>query len=273
MSKKKLIPRRDLLKLSATWIATGLTAPVLSTEACLDPTPEQPLGPFFPVPDTPIDTIDEGLGQNHEDIPPALAIAMANDNNLVKVMDRQGEASGTKIWIEGTITDQNCQPVEDASVIIWQASETGLYNHRLDQDNHEFSHPEEGHPIRRTHDPSFQYWGKYTTGKNGRYNFLSILPGFYPANLASSWYRPPHIHFMVSTIGRDPYITQMYFNCPSLEDNEFFQRLNNKDHLFQQAGVNRSKLLVDFRPKNKHQKYWPQYKENLLSGSFDIQIA
>ena len=99
---------------------------------------------------------------------------------------------------------------------------------------------------------------------DGSYTFKTIIPGFYPANLNSGWFRPPHIHFMVSAMGHEQLVTQMYFKG-DIENNDFIQKLNKKDPLLQSDSLSRAEkeaLVVNFR----------KHHVNGLSGNFDIKL-
>jgi len=141
-------------------------------EAC-QLTPAQTEGPFYPVKDQP----DE-------------------DNDLTFVRGSSASAKGKIIFVTGQVTDQNCSPVPNALVEIWQACVTGRYNHPND------TNPQ---PL----DPNFQYWGKAVTNGSGIYKFKTIIPGAYPAD--TDWIRPPHIHFKAHKVGYHELTTQMYF--------------------------------------------------------------
>jgi protocatechuate 3,4-dioxygenase beta subunit len=112
-------------------------------------------------------------------------------------------------------------------------SKFDLERFRVSDENHDFHHPKTGEIIKRTMDHSFQYWGKILTNENGEYEFKTIVPGFYPADLQSGWYRPPHIHFMVSATGYPQLVTQLYFKSDKIDNNEWIQELNEKDPILQ----------------------------------------
>ncbi|MFK8136887.1 MAG: hypothetical protein AB8E15_00880 [Bdellovibrionales bacterium] len=250
----KSISRRAFFKtgisLAGTVAASSVTASI-----CGLGTAEQPLGPFFPNEGTPVDPIRESDGG---------PISAANDNDLSFIRGRTGTADGQLFELSGKIIDQNCEPVESASVVIWQASHTGWYNHRGDNDNKRFVHPVTGSVMERKHDSSFQYWGKDISASDGSYNFRSIVPGFYPANLNAKWYRPPHVHFLISAPGYKQLITQMYFKG-DIKDDDFVQSLNQSDYLLQDENLSeaeRDALVVQFTENQK----------GILTGSFDIQI-
>lgn len=251
--------RRRFLKYTA-----GLAGTVVATKAigntCEVKTGEQPLGPFFPRPGTPKSEVRENPDKN-------VPIYLANDNDLTYVNGKPGNAEGQQVIVQGVVTDKNCKPIEGANIIIWQASHTGMYNHQGDDVNLDFKHPTTGKTIKRQHDQFFQYWGKDVTDKKGKYAFKTIVPGFYPANLESGWYRPPHIHFMVSAMGHEQLVTQMYFRGPRIKENQFIQELNKKDPLLQNPDLSqkeKDELVVFFNTVD--------FEGKLLSGKFDIKL-
>lgn len=188
--------RRNLLKMGAT-AAVSLVA----IEKALALTPTQPKGPFYPV----VDQVD-------------------TNSDLIYVGDSKISAKGEIVIIEGVVTDQRKRPVAGALVEIWQACETGRYNHPADPNTAEL-------------DPNFQYWGKAVTDKNGFYRFRTIIPGAYPAD--TNWIRPPHIHYKVAKLGYVELITQMYF-----ADNE----LNSQDLILQRLSPEeQSEVIVELK--------------------------
>ncbi len=108
-------------------------------------------------------------------------------------------AQGQRIVVAGTITDEDGRPVPHTMVEIWQANAAGRYHHPADQHDA---------PI----DPHFSGDGRVFTDANGRYRFLSVLPGAYPwPNHKNAW-RPNHIHFsFFGPAFATRLITQMYF--------------------------------------------------------------
>jgi protocatechuate 3,4-dioxygenase beta subunit len=180
--------------------------------------PVQPKGPFYPV----VDQLD-------------------TDADLVVVAGRPAVASGQVVLVKGQVTDQFCAPVQGALVEIWQACESGRYDHPSD-------------PNTAPLDPNFQYWGKAVTDAQGNYLFRTILPGAYPA--AKDWIRPPHIHFKISQRGYKELITQMFFAG---------QKWNDEDLILQDLTPEEQKqVVVEFRP-GAGQPH--------PVGQFDIQIS
>jgi protocatechuate 3,4-dioxygenase, beta subunit len=168
-------------------LRTGLLGAVFFTAAaakaaplCGELTPPQTEGPFYP---------ESTAGEDDTDL------------------TQGGKALGEVIFVEGVVTDENCDPVNGALVEIWQACSTGKYDHS-------------GDPNPAALDPNFQYWGRAVTDAAGAYKFKTILPGAYPA--APGWDRPPHIHFKIAKIGFHELTTQLYFKG---------QKLNVKDRI------------------------------------------
>ena len=108
-------------------------------------------------------------------------------------------AQGQRIVVAGTITDEDGRPVPHTMVEIWQANAAGRYHHPADQHDA---------PL----DPNFSGQGRVYTDEQGRYRFLSVLPGAYPwPNHKNAW-RPNHIHFsFFGPAFATRLITQMYF--------------------------------------------------------------
>ena len=179
--------RRAFLKLGVTsLVAVGPLAK--AAELCLGPTPAQTEGPFYPVKD-------------QDD----------KDWDLVSVRGRPQPAQGEVIFIQGQILDGDCRPVASALVEIWQACESGKYNHPNDTNSARL-------------DPNFQYWGRAVTDAEGRYMFRTIKPGAYPAD--THWWRPPHVHYKVHKRGYLELTTQLYFRGESYnDDDKILQRL------------------------------------------------
>ena len=101
------------------------------------------------------------------------------------------------IEVAGQVLDAGCRPLPGSVVEVWQADMHGLYDHPRDP------------PRGRNFDPNFQGYARLTTGKDGHYRFVTIVPGAYPAS--RDWFRPPHIHFKVRAPSGRSITTQMYF--------------------------------------------------------------
>ena len=215
--------RREFLQLGLGLAVTGsaLSQAQAQAPACKS-TPIQPEGPFYPV--------DGKLG---------------SDADLTRVKKGHPVAQGQIIYISGIIKDQQCRPIEGATVEIWQACATGRYDHPSD-------------PNTAPLDPHFQYSGFSITNKAGEYMFKTILPGAYPAG--DGWTRPPHIHFKVFRLGYIELITQMYFAGQSLNDRDLIlQRLSKSSQ---------KQVVVDFQiPKATG------FEPGSLLGEFDVSLS
>ena len=97
-------------------------------------TPRQTLGPFFPDDGDPEKEIRENLDFR-------LPISEANDNDLTSIQGNNGKAKGQVVSIRGKVRSSqrgHVTPVPGAVLIEWNASASGRYNHRGDQDNTRF---------------------------------------------------------------------------------------------------------------------------------------
>jgi protocatechuate 3,4-dioxygenase beta subunit len=168
------------------------------------PTPKEIEGPFYP-----------------------LVVQKDTDFDLTMVNDNSGVAKGKSVFIEGRVLDTNNQPIENATVDLWQANAVGKYRHPHDSNNA---------PL----DPNFQGWAIVKSGKDGFFRFKTIIPGAYP--VSDTWTRPPHIHFKVSKIGFLEIITQMYF-----PDHE----LNIPDFLLKRKSKKEQSLMIASKVKDK----------------------
>jgi protocatechuate 3,4-dioxygenase, beta subunit len=136
--------------------------------ASLAKTPPDQEGPFYPL-----------VRQEDE------------DNDLIRVAGRPERASGDILHLSGTVRATDGAPLSGAVVEIWQTDLHGRYKDERDRS-----------PGPR--DRNFQYWGKTTTGEDGSYSFITLVPGGYHP-------RPPHIHFKVWIDGSARLTSQIYF--------------------------------------------------------------
>lgn len=223
MAQKNLVSRRGLIKFGGAGLL-GLSATRLmgnDIAAMCGLTPRQPEGPFYPISDQPDKNTD-----------------------LTIVDGKSAMALGKIIYLRGKVLDQNCAVVPKAVVEIWQACESGRYNHPGDEENPS--------PL----DPNFQYWGIATTDSQGFYNFKTILPGHYEAG--PGWIRPPHIHFKIHKRGFRELITQLYF-----AGNQY----NNDDRILR--GIPKSEwgnVVKDLRPRSS------ENGREVFDVGFDISI-
>lgn len=130
--------RRVICSLAALLLAAS---PLFAAPPeALDPTPEQMLGPFYPLrPDA-----DAG-----------------ND------LTQGGRARGTPLTLSGRVLDTRGKALAGVLVEIWQTNAHGRYHHPDDQS---------AQPL----DPDFNGYGRYTSGLSGEYRFSTIVPVTYP---------------------------------------------------------------------------------------------
>lgn len=185
--------RRDLLQMTLAAGSLAVSPRLLSLGPLLaqDPrrvlTPEQAMGPFYPMM-KPLDL----------------------DADLTVIRGRRGQAQGSTIHVMGRVFDRKGEPVRGAGIEVWQANAAGRYDHPSD------TNPA---PI----DPNFQGYCVIQTDAEGRYRFKSVKPGGYPIGPGVT--RPPHIHFEVRG-HRDRLVTQMYFpGEPLNEKDDIFRQL------------------------------------------------
>jgi protocatechuate 3,4-dioxygenase beta subunit len=91
-------------------------------------------------------------------------------NNLLRKTGKLSKFYGKKILIKGKVLDQNCVPVADAKVYLWQAGSGGKYPYealktRIDKKR-----------FTSKSDSSFTGSGTATTNNKGEYYFISMLP-------------------------------------------------------------------------------------------------
>ena len=107
------------------------------------------------------------------------------------------------------MTDADGNPLADANLDVWQADAEGRYSSFMPG-------PPEGN-LR----------GQVRTDADGRYEFLTVIPGPYTIPLdgptgkmtaAAGWspWRPAHIHLIVSAEGHEPLVTQLFIDSERL---------------------------------------------------------
>lgn len=243
------LSRRNFLKTNLS--ALGTLAGTFATGSAFGQvlklnTPRQTLGPFFPDDGDPVHEIRENLDFR-------LPISEANDNDLTFVNGHPGKARGQIVYVKGKVLFNRGgtpEPQPGAVILMWNASASGRYNHRGDTEATRFQHPETGKWVERTHDENFQYWGRCITDKDGHYWFKTIVPGFYPVDIKNGWYRPPHLHFMVTAPAIPQLVTQLYFKGDQLEGNDFIQQLNARDNILRDQRLTKNEqenVIVEYR--------------------------
>ncbi len=156
---------------SALAAAAALAAHRAGAAAPLPPTPDQALGPFYPV-----DRLAEA------------------DADLTWIKGHANRAKGTVIEVSGRVLDRFGRPVRNARLEIWQCNAVGRYAHVNDI-------------AKEPLDPDFQGFAALSTGTDGAWRMTTIKPAGYGSPIG---FRTPHIHFDV-TGRSHRLTTQMYF--------------------------------------------------------------
>ncbi len=181
--------------------AAFFTTPGLFAEQLLLPSPALTEGPFYP-----------------DKLP------LDQDNDLIIIKDSTTPAVGTITHLTGRVLSASGEPINDATVEIWQCDANAVYLHTRDSG-----------PKAQQQDKHFQGFGRFTTASTGEYRFRTIKPIPYPG-------RPsPHIHVKVKRGDREVLVTQIFVRG---------HEGNAKDGVF--AGVrdliDRELVMADFTP-------------------------
>lgn len=114
------------------------------------------------------------------------------------------EDSGERLRVRGRVTSTSGEPIENASIEVWQNGEDGLYTI---QDLDRF-------PIEHLR-------GTYRSGEDGSYEMLCVRPVDYPVPMDGppgdmlravdrEGMRAAHLHFLVKADGHRPLVTEMF---------------------------------------------------------------
>ena len=128
-TKKAAKPKAEAPKKGAAAVAHGLLAR----------TPDQILGPFYPLSLKPTTTGD---------------------------LTKKGKAEGQVLYVTGRVLSTAGKPVAGAKIEVWQANSKGRYRHPNDDSDQ---------PL----DPNFNGYAVLTSGKDGSYRLKTIKPASY----------------------------------------------------------------------------------------------
>lgn len=127
----------------------------------------------------------------------SLPLEFNKTNNLTRPINNAFyKAEGEKIIIYGRIMDDNCVPINDAKIFIWQQNKNGFTQHETKTTVKESS--------RKWMDPNFTGSGTTNSDNLGRFNFITIKPG-------SNGKITPHIHFMIEHPKLETLHSKIYF--------------------------------------------------------------
>lgn len=155
-------------------------------------------------------------------------------NNLARPAGKAQNAPGQLLRITGRITDENCVPVSNAIIDLWQTNPFGEYRYAV---RDELLNPE----------PVFAGSGRAVTDNMGRYEFTTLFPGGYGRNA-------PHVNLSITHPDFSSLTTTMYFRGDRRNGSDprytaikrDSQALLLADVTFQQAGNPEAGLKADF---------------------------
>jgi protocatechuate 3,4-dioxygenase beta subunit len=142
-------------------------------------------------------------------------------NNLVKKAGALEQSKGIYIEIHGIVRDEECIPVPNAIVTIWQPDSRGHYEWEYDSDPELID-------AGLQPDANFAYSGTAVTNNRGEYTFITLLPGNVSENSA------PHINMDVAHDQFSGLSTRLYFsshprNAGDGEIKDFAEEMNKED--------------------------------------------
>lgn len=126
------------------------------------------------------------------------------------------DIGGEPVLVRGKVTDPSGKPVAGVIIDTWEAADNGLY-HMQDKDA-----------------PEFNLCGRFKTGADGKYWFITEKPAAYPIPTdgpvgellraaGRGAYRPAHIHFILKAEGYDQLTTHIFIaGDPQLEKDPVF---------------------------------------------------
>lgn len=139
-------------------------------------------------------------------------------NNLLAPAGKAVEATGQKLTIYGRVVDNNCVPVANATVELWQANPFGRYA---------IATPAE----RVTSGPTFTGAGRATTDNDGNFYFITAFPAPVGKNA-------PQVNVKVMAEGMADFSTVLYFGGDQRNSSDTTLNKN----------VARSAVTIDMRP-------------------------
>jgi protocatechuate 3,4-dioxygenase beta subunit len=164
-----------------TGLAGIIAVPGAAAAESLGPTPQETLGPYFPI-RTPAE-------RNYD---------------LTRLPGRTGQAAGQIIELTGRVLRVDGSPIPKAKIEIWQANAAGRYTNPIDRNPA---------PL----DPNFKGVAVLHSAADGTYRIRTVKPGPYPDPAGGM--RAPHIHFEVGA-GDYLLATQMYFPGEELNEKD-----------------------------------------------------
>jgi hydroxyquinol 1,2-dioxygenase len=123
------------------------------------------------------------------------------------------DGSVPDLLVHGRVHGSSGEPINGAVLDVWQTAPNGMYD------------------VQDPTQPEMNLRGKFTTGADGTFHFLTILPTPYPiphdgpvgalltATGRHPW-RPAHLHFIISALGYRTLTTALYFEDDPYVDSD-----------------------------------------------------
>jgi len=127
------------------------------------------------------------------------------------------DGKGEPLLVIGTVRDTEGKAVPGAQLDVWQTNDDGFYDVQ-----------------QKGVQPDWNLRGRFASGEDGRYCFLSVKPRYYPipddgpvgkllGKLGRHPNRAAHIHFIVTAPGYEPVITHIFTpDCQYLDQDAVF---------------------------------------------------
>lgn len=176
------------------------------------------------------------------------------NGNLWRKAGAARNARGSYVVIVGKVVDEDCVPIDNALIRLWQADAKGKY----EQDYKTQSEWEERDA---DFDPNFGYSGRAETNNVGQFRFLTIFPGTKEKDKDIA----PHVNLEITQPDFEPVTTMLYFNKhPKNAEDASLKKLSEdeqalvvaKGRPIDDAHEGRVyELLITLRGINKYRRY------------------
>lgn len=177
-----------------------------------------------------------------------LYVAGAPESKSYAELETEPEANAERLYMQGTVLDEEGNPVEGALVEVWHCNLKGMYSY-FDQTQ-----------------PAFNLRRAIRTGADGKYQFKSFVPVGYSCPpggstdtlmtlLGRHGSRPAHIHFFVTAPAYRKLTTQINIEGDELLGKDFafadkdglvppIQRLSTEEA--KEKGIDEAHASIDF---------------------------